>query len=636
MAIPSPPRPPGIGLRKIFTTPDGFPLEFFISADEPLHDKYVRLIEDHGGIVYPLESADLLSSVIIISSQPWNLRSTVGFRYIDDSIAKGFLVGVDTQARGLSRAESLASTADNINSSSYINTYDSKSLAVATAFETGAKKARQLREKPKNPRGPSKKFTPEADQYILEQVRMKPRYRTSHKFFEELAKHPQLHGHTGNSIRSRFRLQLENKMEYVYKTNEHDEIELDEHGQRLAVSVEGAKTLKMKFSADDDYNLCSDVLSHVLTHQTLNLIRSEDPSDPYELDESKFSVPILFFDQYAIRHPHHSSLSWRDRYRKFARVYGVQKYKDDYDALVGTKEGPQPMRRLTKRKEKKSEEEQGPRPKKIKAAEVYSHQLSALDSHNQDPAFQGHNSVHDMGSMSSHMDASAAAAVANMAVASRDNGSLDKSIINSNIHEALRDVGAEAGRVNIEDDMISAIHPTLAASVHGHHGVDEGEEENAFGDIGIKESESQDPLAELQYMPRNTVSDDLFRPEFYHLPLKARSKSFFKMLAELGPQDIGKVSDALENLGLTRAFVNHMLRVTSAHANYLNDYITHVFRLIENSTGLIEDVLYFHNRDGFWTPETDEALLKEDFGALRHMSQENIEVRRAFLEQCIV
>lgn len=615
MAAPPPPPPPGIGLRKIFITPDGTPLEFYISPEEPLHDKYVRIIEDHGGIVHEQETANLLSSVIFLGSEPQDLRSTVSFRFVDESVARGYVAASDTQER--SHEDSLALVADSINSSG----------------NTNANRQPKKRQKPLNPRGPSKKFTAAADQYILEQVRMKPRFRTSHKFFEELAKHEQLEGHTGNSIRSRFRLQLENKMEYVYKTNDHDEIELDENGQRLAISVEGAKTLKTKYTADDDYNLCCDVLSHVVTNQTLNVIRAD--SGPFELDEGKFSVPISFFDQYAIRHPHHSSLSWRDRYRKFARVYGVQKYKEDYENSVGTKLGPQPMQLLTKRRDNSKDEKSKAKKLKAPPPQVYSHQLSALDSHNHnhDPAFHAHNSVHDMDSISGHMDASAAAAVANMAVASRDNAALDKSLINSNIHEALRDVGAEAGRVNIEDDMISAIHPTLAGAVHGQHGVDEAEV-HAFGDMGIThkaEEDSQDPLSEFPYMPRDTIPDGILRPDFYHQSLKTTSKKLYKMLAESGPQDVDKVTNSLESLGFTRAFVKHMIRVTSAHANYLNEYVKHVLRHIEADSGLAEDVLYFHNRDGFWTPETDEALMKENYGVLEHMSQENINIRRDFL-----
>lgn len=62
------------------------------------------------------------------------------------------------------------------------------------------------------------------------------------------------------------------------------------------------------------------------------------------LNEANFLVSISFFDEFARQNTAHSSLSWRDRYRKFARVYGLQRYRDDYRKAMGTKEGPQPMK----------------------------------------------------------------------------------------------------------------------------------------------------------------------------------------------------------------------------------------------------------------------------------------------------
>lgn len=572
-------------------------------------------------------------SVIHLSGHGWTNRTTVSFKYVDDALTRG----IAPHLPEFQLAPAFANDKKRPLREEFVGT-------VATVNRSSGSPGGEVvsKKKPKTSKTTTK-FTPEADMYILEQVRMKPRFRTSHKFFEELAHHEPLRGHTGNSVRSRYRSQLENKLGYVYKTDEFDQIIVDENGQRLAIPVESAKTMKTKFTAQDDFDLCNDIIEYVVRTQDPLQIHNTGDSK-YPLDENKFSVSILFFDQYATEHPNHSSSSWRDRYRKFARVHGLQRYRDEYIISLGTKEGPKPMSNLTLRPDpderaKKLQAREEKKAKKGTAPDNYArnsavhnvHVHNALTAH---ASGMHHPQLHEIDALSGQMDASAAAAVANMAVASRENNALasmagmsDKGemSMHSNIDEALR-AGVEAGRVNIEDDMVS-IHPTLAA--HSHRSVHD--EENAFGDIGIKDTDSQDPLSELEYLPSDCASYDLFQDLFYKQDRKKILERVFNSLVHLGNEDIEKISEVLESYGFTRKFVGHLIRVTSAHAGYMNDYLTHIFRTLEYKNWDADNILFIRGKDGFWTPETDEALSRNDFDSLSHMSERNLSLRRTFL-----
>lgn len=625
--------------KPLFTKPDGRSLEFFIDRSEEDSDKYAAIILENGGVVHSDQSALLSPEVIHLSRHTWNNRNTMHFQYVDDALRTGIVPYLPE----FQLVAAYANDKKRALRDDFVGT-------VATVDRSSGSPSGQVagKKKPKTSKTTTK-FTPEADMYILEQVRMKPRFRTSHKFFEELARHEPLHGHTGNSVRSRYRLQLESKLGYVYKTDNFDQLVLDENGQRLAIPVESAKTMKTKFTAQDDFDLCNDIIDYVVRNQDPLQIHSTGDSK-YPLDENKFSVSILFFDQYATEHPNHSSSSWRDRYRKFARVHGLQRYRDEFIISLGTKEGPKPMGNLTLRPDpdervKKLRAREEKKAKKNAEADNYSRNGGAHNVHHAHNALTAHASamhhpqLHDIDPLSGQMDASAAAAVANMAVASRESNALasmagmtdknDTSInanINSNIHEALRGVGVEAGRVNIEDDMVS-IHPTLAA--HSHRSVHD--EDNAFGDIGIKDTDSQDPLSELEYLPPDCNAYDLFQGLFYEQESKKILERVFESLVHLGNEDVEKISEALESYGFTRKFVGHIIRVTSAHAGYMNDYLTHVFRILGLEKWTVDDILFIRGKDGFWTPETDEALSRNDYEALSHMSERNMNLRRSFL-----
>lgn len=564
------PPPPGVGLS-IFTDEAGRPLVFFISPVEAeQREKYAKIIHINGGIVELDERVLQQNNVTQLSSFTWDDRETVLFDYIED----------------LLRNKSVA----------YMENY--RSLPGLGKKRTLYSEPEELKKQKMSKS--TTKFTPEADNYILEQVRMKPRFRTLHKFFEELATHDMLKGHTGNSVRSRYRAHLEHKLNYVYRTDEYDNVLKDAHNQLIPMRVDEAKTIKNRFTAEEDKQLCQTIIEHVVNNQDVEQLR--DGTTEFPLNENKFSVLILFFDDYARRHTEHLLSLWRDRYRKFARQYGLQRYLDYYRLEEEAGIVPKPMKNLTLRalKEKKKVENNVKRMKKVHDDAEEAAAAAVAHVH-----LNGHLLGHGMG-----LDA---AAVATMAVALRPLDEEIGEVKNSNIHEALRNVGAEAGRVNIEDDMI---HPNLTGE---------------FG-LGLKMEDSQDPLKEMGYLPADSTLDDIFLSNFYRQDSTKVLAAVLDTLCKMGAEDVEKVCDEFEALGFTRRFLGHVLRVTSAHAPTINEYLKHFFRAIENQkVDTLEGMLYVHGLSGYWTPEYDELLAKSNMYALQFQSPESINMRRAFL-----
>lgn len=603
--------PPGV-LLSIFTEANGQPMVFYIDQLDPNRDKYIKLIHSAGGLVETDERVLENRLVVQLSSFAWDDRTTVSFSFIDDSLKKGSMCFMD-QYRimpGLIKKR--------------MSPYEESMEAADAVAHALAKKLKMSKT--------TTKFTPEADKYILEQVRLKPRFRTSHKFFEELSHHELLRGHTGNSVRSRFRAHLEHRLDYVWKTDEYDNLVLDHEGRQIAIPTNSAKTIKNRFTAEDDYNLCRDIIDHVLANQDADQLKVTDGSYEYPLNENKFSVLIVFFDEYARLHPQHSSSSWRDRYRKFARVYGLQKYRDYYLREKDSKEGPQPMKNLTSRasKEKKKIENNVRRMKKVQddAEVAAAAAVAAVATNGHLLGHSGHHHHHHHLPMPhSQMDANAAAAVANMAVSAREASALDEEIgevKNSNIHEALRNVGAEAGRVNIEDDMVNtgvgAIHPNLG-----------GHSDNDF-DLELKtEADSQDAFVkEIVYLPKDADVDDLFNNNFYTHKGHEILILIQKTLSSSGPEDMGNIFREFENIGLQRRFTGHIFKVTGADVRYAHKFLVQFLQGIDNHIQT-EDLLFPRNQNGFWIPEYDMSLEKGDLRELQFQSKLSIAQRRVFL-----
>lgn len=581
----------------VFTDNNGQPMVFHIDVLDPQREQYTQLITQHGGLVR--NDPECPGNVASLSSFPAHDMKFL-FSFVEDAIRKGrvpLLENYRFQKRG----------------------YEPELDAVMSQVKKQKTKL-------------TTKFTAEADNYILEQVRMKPRFRTSHKFFEELAQHELLRGHTGNLVRSRYRAHLEHKLEYVYKTDEFDRLVLDANGERIMLPATDSKTIKNRFTAEDDFNLCNDIINHVLTHQDHNTLKYEQKADvggeflgktPVELvllpegyyNEDKFSVLISFFDDYARHNPSHLSLLWRDRYRKFARVFGLQRYRDYYLENVKTKEGAQPMKNLTSRQK---EDKKRPEKKKTEIDEA----LAAVGANS-------HLLTHPH-QYNSALDNNAAAAVATMAVSARQDP-LDEEIggvKNSNIHEALRNANAGAG---VEDEVLPlsiggtdhlAIHPNLGGS-----GVDD---DFTLG-MKIEESDLVPYAKEMAYLPALATIDDLFLPHYFrHAAPESVVADAVAFVLRLQPDDVGHVFSHFELLGFSRRFTGHILRTTSASVLGVKVFLENMAK--HSALTPLHDWLFPRETNGLWTEDYDEALRQGYLDQISFQDLHSIAVRRSFLD----
>ncbi|KAH3684120.1 hypothetical protein WICPIJ_004916 [Wickerhamomyces pijperi] len=184
-------------------------------------------------------------------------------------------------------------------------------------------------------------FTDEEDEIILEYVRNNPTRRSTHKLFQEIAE--KLNKHTGNSVRYRYRCVLLPKLEYVYVFDDEGNLVKDENGQPKRTH-DLPTTLKKKFTAEDDYIICSAVRA------TLNEKMTDEQKQNGEtlpLDPHDALLPGKFFDVIAEEHRHHSRAAWRDRYRKFIIPYGIDKFIAYYEDCKAKGEEPVEIKNFT-------------------------------------------------------------------------------------------------------------------------------------------------------------------------------------------------------------------------------------------------------------------------------------------------
>ncbi len=141
-------------------------------------------------------------------------------------------------------------------------------------------------------------FTPDEDSLILDMVRHSPEKRYSHDFYHSLV--DRLPRHTAASIRDRYRRVLDPKLGWVYKN--------PEIGDYSKVPIP-TKTLKMKFTDTDDYDLC------------LHLLENDGKRS------------LSFFEEYASLNPRHSGNSYRYRYRKVIVPKGINTIIEQYRTI---------------------------------------------------------------------------------------------------------------------------------------------------------------------------------------------------------------------------------------------------------------------------------------------------------------
>ncbi|KAK6465423.1 Rap1, DNA-binding-domain-containing protein [Scheffersomyces coipomensis] len=313
----------------LFTYTNGRSLMFYIPPKDPQRNKFKSLIISNGGIIVDTKPTELQNhnDIIIVSTKPIldvlqdDGIYNVNFDFILNSLENGELESLEDYRYKLNTQETVIAPSHGQDSNA-VNT------AVATTGTGTALGGRG-----------HNRFTLEKDEFILQQIRLNPRFRQSHRFFEELSQEPILKGHTGNSIRSRFRKHLVKKLLWVYSFDENNKVIKDNEGNPVKLGYdELPDTLKNKYTAHDDYSLCLDALAYI---KEIN----SSSTEPIDINK-KLPLPYSFFNDMFKKIPKHSLHSWRDRYRKFVGDGTLQSYITYYESSIANGVAPRTLTRV--------------------------------------------------------------------------------------------------------------------------------------------------------------------------------------------------------------------------------------------------------------------------------------------------
>lgn len=648
---------------KLFTDDKGNPLVFKISSNEVQDYKYK--INQYGGSVIEDDSkldSNEKDTLIKLSDKPIDSVS-YSTDFIDESIRKNELASLHNYAQPTSRKRKATDTGDE--SDETISNRAAIQAATAAAAEVNAlshtdenlanvlAKAEAVEQLNKNdigyfghqesdqwkngggnqlrkhqPRKKTSKFNEEKDAFIIEQVRLRPRYRTSHKFYDELAESDILQGHTGHSVRSRCRVHLLPKIDYVYQTDEAGNLILNEQGEKIKVKLlEVPNTLKNRFSAEEDYLLCTEVIKHVLENNDKSKFENRDEQGFF--DEKLLSVGISFFNEFANKYPNHSSPSWRDRFRKFARAYGVQKYIRDYQESIKNQQKPEAMKNLTRRKNRKRDA-----PENLVSQADDDAAEADLDQEEEDE---------DEEEQVDDVNAAAAAVAAAQAAANQPHhhdGALDEEIgevKSSNIDEAIKEVDSKAKEAKKKREQENLIKE----SEEEQDDVD-GDVEGEENDIKSSQIGSQDHQS---YLKPGYKMGDLFTEAFWkprsHDEKTNISLEIIKSIDGLFDQDV--LNDVFLKHGIKSPLVSHILMSTSANPVRIFKFLKYLYNDLQeegdfNQTTTDEEKIYQYlfpeNRKGIWTPKSDKLIKKGKLKELKDLhGSKKINERKRFLEK---
>lgn len=288
-----------------------------------------QLIEKHGGHVL---SEPMKSCQVVVG--PTNKNTTkypnvITQDFVHDTIEKGSLPSKKKYT--LSKPVKASDVKINL-PKVYQDSVDNGTLLIdgETFLSTGSKK--------------SNKFTQAEDDLILDLVRRNPHLRSTHSFFERISILPPLSGHTGNSIRFRFRKTLDRDLKYYYLVDPlTNELKLDPKTEEPIKVYETPALMKSQYTAEEDFLLCKSVLDYIYGRSFPHIKRKRIST----------AVPVMVYQSVSNQMPTHSTLSYRDRYRKFASKYGLQKYVDYYEKCVEEGREPLPMKNLSSRADRK-------------------------------------------------------------------------------------------------------------------------------------------------------------------------------------------------------------------------------------------------------------------------------------------
>lgn len=609
----------------LFTTPDGEPLNFQIPKDDPHYEDYKYKIAKYGGNVIDSEDNDFeVPNVIKLSSRKIANVTTFSTKFVDESIDKNEVLQLDSYSRFSAPRKRKNSDAEHSPPQSLTDKLEAFASAAASAIDSTtaaeavaaaaaeadigyydsqeAKYNNGIRKL--QPRKKTSKFNNEKDRFIIEQVRLRPRYRTSHKFYDDLAKADILQGHTGHSVRSRCRVHLLPKIQYVYKTDEEGNLILDEKGEKIQVPLEDVpNTLKNRFSAEEDYLLCTEVIRHVLDKSKSN--HKNISRDEYGFfDEKLISVGISFFDSFSREHPNHSSPSWRDRFRKFARAYGVQKYIHDYEESIRNNQIPEAMKNLTRRKFRKKD-----------APEKF---VTPGDDEDDEDELSNISKV----AAAAHFEAKGEA------------DALDEEIgelKSSNIDEVLREVDSNRKKDADElDEKKQFKEEEIDPNLESESDLESGE------NLTVPDSQGQ----QFKYLPKIVMINEIVTPEFFEFDEKKFSHKVNKIMRKVAASDEeGLINKEFEKIGINANFTSHIMMCSSSVVAPIHKYLKTVYKKFRKAniditySKNIYDKLIVENKDGIWNPNYDNLLKQgktDELGSIQ--SEKTIQSRIEFLK----
>lgn len=582
----------------IFTYNGGIPMLFFVPFNDPNRYEYKQKIISHGGIITDTEPNESTGNRIILLSS-FNIRGQLCFKlsFIDDSIKNNGVCDLSNYKYQIPEVYDPSS----ISTQNKIIKINSESDGIGqndtAAFSNVI--SRSVRPPPMRT---SRRFNDMKDEYILKQIRLNPRLRNSHKFFDGLATHDVLKGHTGNSIRSRYRNHLESRLAYVYKTDEDGVLIKSADGKNIRESLENLpKTLKNRFTALEDFNLCTELIEYSRQKYYEDLesgaVEKDEDGKPKPFDlYQEFTAPVSFFTMMAKTYPSHSYHSWRDRYRKFVRQYGAQKYIDDYNRSIQNGETPEQMKNFTGKKAGLT------RGFKELIGSSYNDNYRALPP----------------------------------AESSKDDGAIDEKI------KQIRPSDYEGAAGNVEEHEIQEgerVPNNDLEQVIESESQPESQSQGQSGSVIDSQSTSQMwSNFDIKYLPQGITLEDLFNKNFYKIAPSEISSKVEATLNDIELSAPALLLKSFNEIGINDVFTAHLIMAASGDIVNMQVFIDKFLDLIPH---LQEDQLYdglqIEDVDGIWTSKLDNYLLsgsKQDMKKLQAIqSPHSIEARRLFLEK---
>lgn len=437
---------------------------------------------------------------------------------------------------------------------------------------------------------PHHRYNDEKDEFILEQVRLHPHLRNTHHLFLELAKESVLMGHTGNSIRSRYRKVLAPRLDYVYKINARGEPERDKQGNLVILGPDQLPaTLKNRFNGDDDYAMCRMARDYLLD-------RDVDIFDGSRESQAKFALPYTFFSALYKKCPTHSLHSWRDRYRKHVGEGTLSRYIDYYNDCHVKGLTPRPLLRISDDK-------------------VKLEQFKSIDSMRGE---RKRNSVErDL------LEATAPIVQEQLKRAQYENNeNIDAELLNHPPHQEYVTPPLQAEM----DEVANAVADALGQ--HPSSGFIKPEHVESRTDGGITQ------LA-IEYVDEDVEFVDLLDGN----DILAKTKQFFEKVQAIcdSTENAIKLFELFSAIGIKEPLTSHAIRATTAVLDVIPLFLRRFLERLELDLNQEEglrmcELLVIKGEKGIWNQEYDSWLGTGNEHLLEpYFLAEEIEERKAFL-----